>query len=116
MNSDAPYVRSGLDTITTANAVRTLDHTVSMTFTNITGPRIRPASLMFTRKNLMNQATGTITGVYTATVTVQRGSTYKEKSIEREFTITLGSGEGAIGIHGDGRGFRANLLTGEQKF
>jgi hypothetical protein len=116
VNSDAPYVRSGLDTITTANAVRTLDHTVSMTFTNITGPRLRPASVMFTRKNLMNQTTGTITGVYTANVTVQRGSTYKEKTIEREFTVTLGNGEGTIGIHGDGRRFKTNLLTGEQKF
>jgi hypothetical protein len=116
VNSDAPYVRKGADTVTTANAVRTLDHTVTMTFTNITGPRLRPNSVIFTRRNLSNQTTGTITGEYTANVTVQRGSTYTEKTIDRTFTITLGSGEGSIGIRGDGRKFRVNLMTGDQIF
>jgi hypothetical protein len=116
VNSAAPYVRSGLDTVTTANAVRTLDHTITLTFTNIQGPRLRPNSAIFVRRNLSNQTTGTINGTYTANVTVQRGSTYKEKTIERTFTITLGSGQGSIGVDGDGRKFKTNLLTGEQIF
>jgi hypothetical protein len=116
INSDAPYVRAGVDTVTTANAVRTLDHTMTMTFTDITGPRLRPNAVLYTRRNLSNQTTGTIAGEYKANVTVQRGTTYTEKTIDRTFTITLGSGEGSIGIKGDGRKFRVNLLTGEQIF
>ncbi len=116
VNSDVPYIQSGLDTITTANAVRTLDHTVTMTFTDVTGPRFRANSTIFTRRNLSNQTTGTISGTYKATVTVQRGTAYNEKTIDRTFTITLGGGVGMIGITGDGRGFRVNLMTGDQMF
>jgi hypothetical protein len=69
---------------------------------------------MFTRKNLSNQTSGTISGTYTANVTIQRGSSYNEKTIDRTFTITLGGGEGSIGIRGDARKFKANLMTGDQ--
>lgn len=117
VNSDAgaPLVRSGIDTLTTANAVRTLDHTISLTFTNIRGPRLRPNSLTLTRKDLMKHATGTVAGNYTAKVTVQRGDAYSEKTIDRTFTITLSGGEGSMGIHGDGRRFKFDLATGDEK-
>ncbi len=115
VNSDAPYIRSGYDVITTANAVRTLDHTVTLNFVGITGPRMRPNSSMFTRRNLSNQTSGTISGTYDATVTVQRGTAYTEKTINRTFTVTLSGGTGTIGIKGDGRRFTSNLLTGDVK-
>lgn len=115
VNSDAPYIRSGLDEITTANALRTLDHTITLNFVGITGPRIRTNSALFTRRNLSNQTSGTINGTYTAKVTVQRGTAYTEKTIDRTFTITLGGGEGTIGINGDGRKFKADLITGDPK-
>ncbi len=115
VNSDAPYIRAGYDVITTANAVRTLDHTVALTFVGVTGPRLRPNSSMFTRRNLSNQTAGTINGTYAATVTVQRGTAYNEKTINRTFTVTLGGGTGTIGINGDGRSFTSNLQTGDVK-
>jgi hypothetical protein len=114
-NSDAPFVRSGIDTVTTANAVRTLDHTITLTFTDIRGPRVRPNSVFYTRRNLTNQTTGTVTGDYEAKVTVQRGDTYNEKTISRQFTITLSGGEGSIGINGDSRRFKVDLTNGDEK-
>ncbi len=98
------YSRSAVDTITTRNAVRTLDHTLSLNFIDIKIPR-------GSRVNFSNQITGTITGNYTATATFTRGNLYTEKNINRDFTITLGDGNARIKI----RGFNyvGDLLRGE---
>lgn len=116
VNSDAPYVRSGVDTLTLANSMRTLDHAVTMTFTGIKGPRLRPNSTILTRRTLTTHTTGTVAGTYTAKVTVQRGESYNEKTIDRQFTITLSGGRGSIGVNGEGRRFTCDLSNGDAQF
>lgn len=100
------YERSAVDTITTRNSVRTLDHTLKLTFTNVQVSAGR-------RFDHTREFTGTISGTYTAFVTFQRGETYSEKNINREFTIALGDGE--CNIHIRGLNFVGDLLLGELK-
>ncbi len=83
------YNRSAVDTLTTRNAVRTLENTITLTFTNIQVPRGN-------RTQMAQAATGTISGTYTANVTFSRGALYSEKTINRDFTVTLDGGNGNI--------------------
>lgn len=98
------YQRSAVDTITTREAVRTLDHTLKLTFTNVQGPRGH-------RLDLARKFTGNISGTYDAFVTFQRGESYSEKTINRTFSIELGDGNANIRIRG--LLFKGNLLLGE---
>ena len=98
------YERSAVDTITTRNSVRTLDHTLKLTFTNVQGPRNG-------RVDLARKFTGNISGSYDAFVTFQRGESYSEKTINRTFSIELGDGNADILIRG--LKFRGNLILGE---
>jgi hypothetical protein len=100
------YQRSAVDTVTTRNAVRTLDHALTLTFTNVQGPA-------GSRLNLARKFTGTVSGNYSAFVTFQRGGTYSEKTINRDFTIELGNGQANIRIRGVK--FIGDLLLGELK-
>jgi len=100
------YQRSAVDTITTREAVRTLDHTLKLTFTDVQGPAGK-------RSDLSRKFTGTISGAYTAFATFQRGESYSEKNINREFTVVLGDGESTIHIRG--LKFAGDLLLGELK-
>jgi len=98
------YQRSAVDTITTREAVRTLDHTLKLTLTEVKVPRGG-------RGELHRKLSGTISGTYTAKVTFQRGESYSEKNINRTFTIALGDGDAHIDIRG--RKFKGVLLLGE---
>lgn len=98
------YERSAVDTITTREAVRTLDHTLKLTLTDVKGPIGR--RFEHTRK-----FTGTISGTYTAFATFQRGASYSEKNIDRSFTIVLGDGESTIHIRG--LKYVGDLILGE---
>jgi hypothetical protein len=98
------YQRAAADTITTRNAVRTLDYTLSLTFTNVQGP-------VGARSELARKLTGTISGAFDAVVTFQRGESYSEKTINRTFTIELGDGNADINIRG--LKFRGDLILGE---
>jgi hypothetical protein len=100
------YERSAVDTITTRNSVRTLDHTLKLTLTDVQVPAGR-------RFEHRRKITGTISGTYTAFVTFQRGASYSEKNINREFTIELGDGECNINIRG--LKFVGDLFLGELK-
>lgn len=100
------YFRSAVDTLTTRNAVRTLDHALNLTFTNVQGPR-------GSRLELSRKISGTISGTYTAKVTFQRGESYGEKTINRSFTINLGGGNANLNI--SGKNFEADLTSGELK-
>lgn len=100
------YTRSAVDTVTTRSAVRTLDHTIALTFTNVQVPR-------GARGELASKATGTISGTYNATITFSRGALYTDKNISKEFTITLGGGNGTITI--GGKTFAALLTSGMLK-
>lgn len=98
------YQRSAVDTITTRNSVRTLDHTLKLTFTNVQGPRGH-------RLELTRKFTGNISGTYDAKVTFQRGESYSEKTINRTFSIELGDGHANLDIRG--LKFKCNLILGE---
>ena len=98
------YTRVGSDTITTDNAVRTLNNTLTMTFVDVTGPR-------YSRMQFGARPSGTITGTYHAQITFTRGSLYSEKTIDRSFTITLG-GDGHGDIQCGGRRFHADIGLG----
>ncbi|NUM69103.1 hypothetical protein HUU39_28195 [candidate division KSB1 bacterium] len=98
------YARSAVDTITTRNAVRTLDHALSLTFTNVQGPR-------GSRLDLSRKISGTVSGTYTAKVTFQRGDSYRETNINRTFTIVLGNGKASINV--GGQSFAGDLTSGE---
>lgn len=98
------YARSAVDTLTTRNAVRTLDHALSLTFTNVQGPR-------GSRLDLSRKISGTVSGTYTAKVTFQRGDSYRETNINRTFTIVLGNGKASINV--GGQSFAGDLTSGE---
>lgn len=100
------YQRSAVDTVTTRNSVRTLDHTLSLTFTNVQGPRGGHH-----RSEMARKFTGTISGSYNANVTFQRGESYSEKTISRTFTIVLGDGNADLDIRG--LKFKCDLTLGE---
>jgi hypothetical protein len=102
--NSSPFTQVGADTVTTGNSVRTLNYTLTMTFLNVTGPRGG-------RSTLSARTSGTINGTYHATVSLTRGSIYSERTIDRTFTVTLGSSKGMIAI--DGRRYSADLDFGE---
>jgi hypothetical protein len=86
--------------------VRTLDHTLNLTFTDVKGPR-------GLRGDVHRNLSGTISGTYDATVTFQRGDSYSEKTVNRTFTIELGNGDATLRIRGVR--FGCDLLLGELK-
>ncbi|MFA6469041.1 MAG: hypothetical protein WCW35_09090 [Bacteroidota bacterium] len=116
---DSTYVRSGSDSIKTRNMLRT--HTGTMTITGVSVKalrfKIRESELqrLQWRNDFPNTISGTISGNYTATITHLRGEAYKERSINRDFTITVGGGEGTLTINGRNGSFRIDMSGGQRK-
>jgi hypothetical protein len=104
--NNAPYTRHAIDTVKTLSATRTLDHTIALTFTSVKGPR-------GSRLDVAQKTSGTITGHYEATVSFTRGDLYKTRTITRDFTITLGGGNGRASIVVDNTLYTADVQTGE---
>ena len=105
INTSAPYTRSAIDTIFgAAGGIRALDHTITVNFINVTGPR-------GTGLDWWLKTSGTLTGHYHATVTFEKGSTYKETTIDRDFTVTLGGTKLVIVV--GGVTYEADPNTGE---
>lgn len=88
--------RHGIDTLTTRNAVRTSDHTLDMTFSEIKSLKPTPMRRMRPDQDI----SGTITGRYQASITFLRGELYQEKTVDRTFTIDLASDSSHISIGG----------------
>ncbi len=108
MTVNGTFTRTGIDTIETLTGERVLNHTLVATLVNLTGPRT-PRYMMITRTP---RATGgTITGTYTATVSVLRGNSYTDRSFTKTFTITFGGGNGSIDLSGSH--FTCNVVYGE---
>lgn len=100
------YYRSGVDTLRLNDAERTHANALSATLINVTRPRMLLGGTT-------DDISGTITGLYTATITFTKGDLYKERNPSKEFTITLSGQNADIGI--GGRIYRALWLTGEFK-
>jgi hypothetical protein len=98
------YFRSAVDTLTTARATRTLDHSLQMNLVNVVGPR-------GSRLNLAEKISGTVTGTYQAEATFQRGEAYRERNINREFSINLGDGTSTIIVNGVN--YKGDIQTGD---
>jgi hypothetical protein len=125
VNSATPRVRSAVDTITVRNSVRTSDHTLTATLNNVVVPmnlakRLPEKAYQGRRIRNARPISGTISGDYTAFMTFQRGDSYSEREVNRQFTITFGnnsaSAEVGIKVTGSrGGSFEGsfNLETGE---
>lgn len=103
------FSRTGTDTIKTFQGERVLNHTLQATLVNVTRPRIP----RYVQTVGIPRATGgTISGTYTATVTVLAGSSYTERNFTKTFTITFGTdGSGTMDI--GGAMFSCDLQAGE---
>jgi hypothetical protein len=112
---DSTYVRSGTDTITTRNMKRTHTSTTTITAVNVKAPRYRPLLSASWRNNFANAISGTISGHYTAAITFQRGDLYRERTIDRDFTITVGGGTGTLSINGNKGNFSIDIQNGQRK-
>ena len=96
------YSRAGVDTVlAVARKGTVLDHTLSLNFVNVKGPR-------GSRLNRSEKTSGTIQGTYTATVTAPGKDPV---TITKTFTIALGGGNAAFAI--DGTRYVADLATGD---
>jgi hypothetical protein len=103
--------RVGADTLTTHNFVRSLNHSLDLTFTNVTGPRSPRPNFSAGMMRSPRITGGTINGTYAATVGVLRGESYSEKSFTKTFSVTFDGSAGSINL--GGRLFRCDLLYGE---
>ena len=109
------YIRKGVDSVVTLRASRIFDHTLTLTSANLTTTRFNPRrfqSFMMWRANLANALSGTITGRITATITFIRGEDDKVRNIDREFTVTVGGGDGSIAL--DGKKFKCDMRYGDR--
>jgi hypothetical protein len=105
INTTSPYTRSAIDTIFGAGGgVRTLNHTITVNFVNVIGPR-------GTGLNWYAKTSGTLTGHYHAVVTFTKGTAYSEHTIDRDFSITLGGTKVIIVV--GGTTFQADPNTGQ---
>jgi hypothetical protein len=96
------YYRAGRDSVILGSRKGTLlTDSLSLTFTNVKGPR-------GSRLNRSEKTSGTISGVYIATISVPGKAT---RTITKSFTITLGGGNAVIAI--EGTTYTADLATGD---
>ena len=97
------YSRSGTHTLTTENAVRTLDYGLTLEIIDLVGPR-------GSRRDLSQKISGTLHGAYEAKATFERGDLYRERDIDRAVTIVIEDGESTITVNGEL--FAGNAQTG----
>lgn len=97
------YSRSGLDTLFTYDGVRSADHSLDMTISDVTGPR-------GTRSNISVATSGQLSGTYAGTITFISGTVYGERDFTRNFTVVFNNGTATITVNG--RTFTSDLKTG----
>lgn len=102
------FTRTGTDTITTLTGQRVLNYTLTATLQNVTRPRVPRYTLGST---IVRATGGTITGTYTAAVSVLKGDSYSERNFTKTFTVTFGDNTGTIDV--DGSKFNCDLQSGE---
>ncbi len=102
INTTEPYTRTFTDTVTRATSKRTLDGSLTVNFVNVTGPR-------GSGLNWHKKLSGTVNGHYHAFVTFLKGTSYNEKTIDRDFTIEFGD---SLKIKVGGKTYYADAETG----
>ncbi|HYE94651.1 MAG TPA: hypothetical protein VD962_00450 [Rubricoccaceae bacterium] len=101
------YNRSALDSVRTRRAIRTVDYDLALTFDDVRGPRR-------VRHNWHRAVSGTLSGTYDATVTIQRAGSTQTREVHRTFTIVFGgeSDPGVATLRMGGQTYRVDLETG----
>ena len=100
------YHRAALDSIFGEKGTRISDHGVDLSLNNVTGPR-------GSRRDLTQKVSGSITGLFYATVTILKENVTIIREIERDINIQLGSGQIAIQVGNEH--FIADPFTGGLK-
>ncbi len=124
VNSLEPRYRAAIDSIRIRGGLRTSDHNITLTLTNVVVPtrfdqRLPEQNIGGRRFRNVRPISGTISGTYNAFITFQRGDTYNEREVTRNFTITFGNSIGEsvdveiTGVNASKFTGRINLQTGE---
>lgn len=85
------YHRAALDSLFGERGTRISDHGVDLSLNDVTGPR-------GSRRDLSQKVSGSITGLFTATVTILKENVTIIREIEREINIQLGNGQIVIQV------------------
>jgi len=101
------YSRSGGHTITTDEAVRTLDYTLALDVFDLVGPK-------GSRRDLSQKVSGTLTGTYEAVATFERGDAYHEREIQRNVVVVFDHGTATITVNGVQ--YEGDLQSGDPRF
>ncbi len=101
--SHAVHSRAGAHTLTTDNAVRTLDYGLAVDVFDLVGPR-------GSRRDLSQKISGTLYDAYEAKAPFERGHLYRERDIDRAVTIIIEDDESTITVNGEP--FAGNVQTG----
>lgn len=109
INSDTVIIngtcaRTGVDTLTSDQAVRRLQYQLTLAFANV-------RCLRGPSDDVPGQVSGDLSGNYTATVTFMSGHAYGETYLNRNMAIVMNNGEAAITIGSDT--YVGDLITGE---
>ncbi len=124
VNSVQPRYRAAIDSVRIRGGLRTSDHNLTLTLTNIVVPtrldrRLPEQNIGGRRFRNVRPISGTISGTYNAFITFQRGDTYNEREVTRNFVINFGASSGeSVGVEITGVNApkftgSINLQTGE---
>lgn len=124
VNSVQPRYRAAIDSIRIRGGLRTSDHNLTLTLTNVVVPtrldqRLPEQFIGGRRFRNVRPISGTISGTYNAFITFQRGDVYNEREVTRSFTIDFGASAGEsveveiTGVSAPKFTGRINLQTGE---
>lgn len=124
VNSLVPRYRAAVDSVKIRGGLRTSDHNLTLTLTNVVVPtrpdRRLPEQIIGGRRfRNVRPISGTISGTYNAFITFQRGDTYNEREVTRNFVINFDASNSEFvdveitGVSSPRFTGRINLQTGE---
>lgn len=124
VNSVVPRYRAAIDSVKIRGGLRTSDHNLTLTLSNVVVPthleqRLPEQNVGGRRFRNVRPISGTISGTYNARISFQRGDTYSEREVTRNFTINFGASNGELvdievtGVSAPKFTGKINLQTGE---
>jgi hypothetical protein len=124
VNSVVPRYRAAIDSVKIRGGLRTSDHNLTLTLSNVVVPtrldqRLPEQNIAGRRFRNVRPISGTISGTYNAQMSFQRGDTYSEREVTRNFTINFGASTGesvdveVTGVSAQKFTGKVNLQTGE---
>ncbi|MGQ9804507.1 MAG: hypothetical protein ACUVRP_00325 [Chlorobiales bacterium] len=124
VNSVVPRYRAAIDSVKIRGGLRTSDHNLTLTLSNVVVPtrleqRLPEQNIGGRRFRNVRPISGTISGTYNAKMSFQRGDTYSEREVTRNFVINFGNSTGesvdveVTGVSAPKFTGKINLQTGE---